>query len=243
MARALLFRAATVETEPEARSKLLAAGFARARQDGVFPTFARAAFPLVSKLELQPSLAWFAGDAARALLAASETVMAGRWYRLATQQDRSDPEATAAALALWPIMTLSGVETTRGFDANRFDAWLESNGGTAAPEVSARANLLLTLMQATGADIPASVWRSLALGAMNEQAYVATPAANFALDDAIKGKRIGETGLLGLISIGNPGPSSAATATLGRVVGGLSGVGLDDAARALALEAALGKGL
>jgi hypothetical protein len=244
LARALLYRAATVENEPEARAKLLQAGFARARKDGLFPTFARAAFALVSKLEVEAGRAWFAADAARALMAAAEPAMAARWYRLATQQANANPEAEAVALSLWPIMALSGEEATRGFDANRFEAWLEAQGGADAPAASAQANLLLTLLQATGAgDVPAAAWRSLALGVMNEEAHVATPAAGFALDDATKEKRVGETVLLGLVALGEAGPSAAATSTLGQVVGGLSRVGLGDAARALALEAAIGKGL
>ncbi|MGD9538357.1 MAG: hypothetical protein AB7P52_15870 [Alphaproteobacteria bacterium] len=244
LARALLFRAATVETAPEARARLLQAGFAQARKDGMFPTFARAAFVLVSKLEAGPAFTWFAGDAARALLAASEPAMAANWYRLATQQATVDPEADATALSLWPIMTLAGEAPARGFDANRFEAWLEAEGGAGVPSASAKANLMLTLLQAAGsADVPPSVWRSLALGVMNEEAHVATPAASFALDDAAGSKRVGEAVLLGLVALGNAGPSAAATATLGQVVKSLTTVGLGGPARALALEAALGKGL
>ncbi len=243
LARALLYRAAQSELVPEARAKLLQAGFARARQDGLFPTFARVAFPLVSKLDTAPALAWFAGDAARALLAAAEPAAAGRWYQLATAPGASSPDGSAIAHGLWPIMTLATAQPKPAFDAARFDDWLEASGGVARPEVAARANLVLSLLQATGAKVPPAVWRSLALGAMTEQASVATPATIFALDDAIGGKRLGETVALGLVALGDAGPSGAATMTLGRVVAGLVAVGLEEPARAFALEAALGKGL
>lgn len=243
LARALLYRAAQAEQVPEARAKLLQAGFARARQDGLFPTFARVAFPLVSKLDTAPALAWFAGDAARALLAAAEPAAAGRWYQLASAQGASSPDGSAIAHGLWPIMTLATAQPKPAFDAARFDDWLEASGGVARPEVAARANLVLSLLQVTGAKVPPAVWRSLALGAMTEQASVATPATIFALDDAIGGKRLGETVALGLVALGDAGPSGAATMTLGRVVAGLVAVGLEEPARAFALEAALGKGL
>ena len=243
LARALLYRAAQAELVPEARAKLLQAVFARARQDGLFPTLARVSFPLVSKLDATPALIWFAGDAARALLAAAEPAAAGRWYQVAAGLGASNPDGLATANGLWPIMTLATATPMPVFDAARFEDWLEANGGTARPETGARANLVLSLLQATGAKVPPAVWRSLALGAMTEQASVATPATLFALDDATAGKRLGETAALSLVALGDAGPSGAATTTLGRVVAGLVAVGLDEPARALALEAALGKGL
>ncbi len=243
LARALLYRAAEAELAPEARAKLLQAGFARARQDGLFPTYARAAFGLVSKFDATADLFWFAGDAARALLAAAEPAAAGRWYQLASALGAANPEALAIADGLWPIMTLANAAPKQAFDAARFEAWLEANSGSATPEIGRRANLALSLMQASGAKVPPALWRSLALGAMNEAASVATPAVVFALDDAIGAKRLGETALLGLAALGEAGPSGAATATLGRVVAGLVALGLDQPARALALEAALGKSL
>lgn len=243
LARALLYRAAQAEASPEARAKLLQAAFARARRDGLFPTVARSAFALLSKLEPAPGLAWFAGDAGRALLAAAEPAAAGRWYQLAASRGAGNPEARTIAEALWPIMTLAGAGPKPAFDVARFEDWLEASGGAAAPEASARANLVLSLLQATGAKVPPALWRTLAPGAMTEQASVATPAAMFALDDAIGAKRLGETAALGLVALGAAGPSGAATSTLGRVVAGLVAVGLEQPARALALEAALGKGL
>lgn len=242
LVHALFYRAAQAELVPEARAKLLQAAFARARQDGMFPTVARATFALLSKLEPAPGLAWFAGDAARALLAAAEPAAAVRWQQLAAVQGATNPEVKAVADSLWPIMALASATTTQAFDSARFDAWLEANAAVTADH-SARANLVLSLLQAIGADVPRAIWRTLALSATNETVTVATPSAIMALDDAIAAKRLGETIVLGLVALGDSGPAGAATTTLAQVVRGLVAVGLDQHGRALALEAALGKGL
>ncbi len=242
LARALLYRAAQAETVPEARAKLLQAAYASAREDGIFPTVARATFALVSKIEPAPALVWFAGDAARALLAAAEPQAAGRWRQLVAVQGAADPEAQKIADSLWPIMMVAGATTAQGFDNARFDAWLEANAAVTADH-SARANLVLSLLQAIGIKVPEDAWRALALNARQETAPLPAQAIMKALDDAIGAKRLGETVLLGLVALGEAGPAGAATMTLARVVEGLKAVGLDQPARALALEAALGKGL
>jgi hypothetical protein len=243
LARALLFRAAEAETAPDAKAKLLQAGLARARQDRLFPTFARAAFRLISKLPIAPEFTWFAGDAARALIAAAEPQAALRWYQLVAERGKSDPAASDIAVSLWPVMAVSGATGKPTFDAGLFEAWLKANGGIDTPEASQRASLALALLHATGTKAPPAVWRALALGAPSEAANVPTPAVSYALDDAVSGKRLGETVCLSLIALGDGGPTYAAASTLGRVVSSLSVLGLDQPARAIALEAALGRGL
>jgi hypothetical protein len=242
-ARALFYQAAAAAAEPEAKARLLAAGFMRARQDGVFPVYARAAFPLYAKLPIEGPLAWFAGDAARALVAASEPGLGARWHQLAAAVGRSDAKLRESAFLLWPVMTLAATDAPKPFEPALFEAWLEANGGLATPEAAARANLALALMQGVGIAVPDKAWQLLALDGQAEKVATPSPALMRALDEARDGGRVGETALLALMALGEAGPARAANLTLARVVASLHAVGLAQPARAIALEAALGKGL
>lgn len=243
MARALLYRAALGEPSPEGQAKLLQAGFARARQDKVFAMYARVVFPLVAKLQQSDSLAFFAGDAARALLASSEPALAKRWHALAAGQGRADAAALDLAVSLWPVMALADQTSGEPFKPELFDAWLKVNGGLATPEAAQRASLALTLMEALGLQVSEEAVREIALRGANEVASVPPPALIDALDAAATANHAGEAGLLALIALGNDGPARASTLTLAHVVRALNDGGLALPARAIALEAALGKGL
>ena len=243
MARALIYRAILAEPTPDGQAKLMQAGFARARQDKAFPMFARVVFPLLAKIEQTPALAFFAGDAARALLAGGEPAMAKRWHTLAAEQGRSDPALFDIAVSLWPVMALAEQTTGEPFKPDLFDAWLKVNGGTATPEAAQRASLTVTLMKALGLQVPDQVVLDITLGGGNETASVPPPALVDALGKAAAEQRSGETGLLSLAALGNDGPTRASTLTLALTVQSLNNAGLALPARTLALEAALGKGL
>ncbi|MBT5413212.1 MAG: hypothetical protein HOK81_01290, partial [Rhodospirillaceae bacterium] len=53
----------------------------------------------------------------------------------------------------------------------------------------------------------------------------------------------GETILYALLALGSAGPAGADTAVLGRIVPALKRIGLEREARAVAVEAAVGRGL
>jgi len=105
-----------------------------------------------------------------------------------------------------------------------------------------RSALLFILLDALGYDLPDQAWDGLLQGSLTITAYVPSPALVRSLESASLNKRLGETVLLGLLALGDVGPSSAAPSTLRTVIRALNGVGLAAEARALALEAALGRG-
>ena len=75
------------------------------------------------------------------------------------------------------------------------------------------------------------------------EGYMPSPAVQRGLDEASRSGRKGETVLLALLSLGDVGTVGADPATLFDVISALRRVGLADEARAIALEAALGRGL
>ena len=65
----------------------------------------------------------------------------------------------------------------------------------------------------------------------------------YALEDASEARRLGETVALALIVLGEAGPAESHDLALGAVLSGLTRVGLEREARALAIEAALANGI
>jgi hypothetical protein len=81
-----------------------------------------------------------------------------------------------------------------------------------------------------------------------ESTNLSTKKQNYVLADnssvsPMKSKRVGETVLLSLLAIGNAGPAKIEVGVLSTVLKALLAIGLDQDARALALEAALVNGL
>jgi hypothetical protein len=81
-----------------------------------------------------------------------------------------------------------------------------------------------------------------------ESTNLSTKKQNYVLTDnssvsPMKSKRVGETVLLSLLAIGNAGPAKIEVGVLSTVLKALLAIGLDQDARALALEAALVNGL
>ena len=151
--------------------------------------------------------------------------------------------AAKAVLDLWPLMQLADSNGELGWNPKAIDAWFPLQqkllGEAVATERSA---LLFILLDALGYDLPDQAWDGLLQGSLTITAYVPSPALVRSLESASLNKRLGETVLLGLLALGDVGPSSAAPSTLRTVIRALNGVGLAAEARALALEAALGRG-
>ena len=79
-------------------------------------------------------------------------------------------------------------------------------------------------------------------GPLTETTYMPSPALWLGLENAAAAGRVGETVLLALLALGDLGPGGADPLALRAVIAALSKVGLDEHARAIALEAALVRG-
>lgn len=245
--RALLFQAALLERQAQAKAQALAAllhhgaaaggaGFLAAAAAAADEIASLAAAPEAapeSSPELSPELSWFAGDALLALLAAGQAEAARPWWPL--QQRRQAGEATAT---LWPLCRLAWGDAP-GDDGEAMRRWWAS--GQRSPRQTA---LYLALLAAfdDGAGVPL-ITDLLALpDAFDMAAPAADGAVLLALELAARAGRRGETVLLALLALGDGGPGRAAPATLRAVATALAAAGLEREARAIATEAAFAAG-
>ncbi len=242
--RALLFQSALLQTVPTARAEVITRAVELARLDGGekgpdLSVVGRAYAGMLNEMDVSGEMVWFAGTAARALLAAGDTAKAKAWLDLVHSMSRSSLEAGVIADNLWPLERL--LSPSEGdMPAGAIRTWAAS-----VPEVvrDAQRQTLYTLFVAVGESVnPGAFAQGLTDGAETESSNV-RPAVWNGLTAAARAKRVGETAALSLIALGGDGPAKAAPATLQKVIESLMAVGRDADARALAVESALIHGL
>ncbi len=243
-ANALLFQVSQIQTVPAARAEALSAAWLVGRQSGGFMTSARISQSALRSFDPEPELAWFAGDAGLALLAAGETEMARRWFDMARDMaSEQQPGAARAVLDLWPLMQIAVLNEPIPFLPEIVASWW--SGQQYLPETRRleKASLIYTLFEAFDFPVPAEDWIALLDGPLSTGANIPSAAALRGLRTAARGARIGETVLYTLLILGHAGPAGVSAQTLDEVVRALRAVGLDGDARAIAVEAVLARTL
>ena len=241
---ALLYQAATVWQDPGLRAAAVQRTLQRARDGGMgFGTPARVNLPILREIEPTADLLWFAQDAARALLASGDVAGAWRWLDLCVAEAPGNDESAQTAARLWPLLQLADAQAAASRDPDRARSWwLSLPAPKTAGEFASRA-LLYTLFDALGDSPPQAAWDPLLEAPLTVASYRPSAAVLHALRDAAANGRRGETVLLALVSLGEPGIGGADTAVLHEALLSLRRVGLDAEARAIALEAAVARGL
>lgn len=241
---ALLYQVASIETEAQARARVVITALSRARFAGGFNTTARVMRDICSAIDPAPNLAWAASEIGRALLAAGDVPSARRWFDMMSQTASDEvPDAAIAILDLWPLIQLMDTNGSLGWNSDALQSWWEGERGRSGDSAYERAAIVLTLMDAIGYDVPESLWQELMGSSLTVTAYLPSVQLWRALETASEKHRVGETVLLSLLSLGEVGPAGANPTTLHAVISALKEVGLDSDARKLALESALAKGL
>jgi hypothetical protein len=252
-ARALLYQSLAIQSAPAAKAELLTAALATAARDGVYPLSAAVFSDQLAQIDAGSGLAFFAETAARALYAAGAFPRAERWRALiearavneAASGDAAGEAMQTAAARLWPLARLAGSIGPQEGEAERlaaFEAALTARAPDHAGDLMLRLYLpLIVLAPETGAVREALATRAFA-GDLVE-AGVANPAAGVLMRLAAEEGRIAETALFALYRLGALPASEMEPATLAGIAGALSQAGMDDAARRLALEAAVAAGL
>lgn len=242
--RALLFQSALAQTVPTARAEVISRAVELARLDGGekgpdLVVVGRTYGPMLSEMEVSGEMVWFAGTAARALMAAGEAEKAKAWLDLVHSMARNSLEAGTVADNLWPLERLLAPNGEMPPGAVR--SWAAT-----VPEVVRDANrqTLYTLFTAVGESVsPGAFSQGLADGAADQDAPNVRPAVWNGLTLAARGKRVGEVAALSVIALGEDGPAKASPPTLQKVIDSLMAAGRDADARALAVEVALIRGL
>ncbi len=246
--RAAIYRAVKTQAAGAGRAETLQRAWRLARERGGYATSVRVNLPALLELQPDESLMFFAVDAARALLLAGKRDEARGWYDLVRTHAASGNELAANAEALlWPVFWFTDAEarkTAPAEVAKRIDAWRAAQTRVDAAGVERRSALLSTLLVSTGAQPqPALVEPLLSGKAERENAAMPNMGLWIGLGAALEAGHVGEAALFALASLGADGAAGAAPHTVALVLDALRAAGLDDDARALALETAIAAGL
>ena len=238
--RALLYRTAVEQRVAAARAETLSQALRLAQKADRYPTIARVFAPLVAALQPAPDLAWFAPEAARALLVAGTAENAGAWLALTRSGALLDAEKQKRFYSLLPLARLVGVAEAKTWDPD-LNAWFKAVPDKA--KGNEQAVLLYMLLEALGDGVSDSAWADLLQPAERAPVDMPPAAVWYRLEQASADGRMGETVALALIVLGNDGTQQASPIVLRSAIKALLHVGEEKAARALAVEAAVAAGL
>jgi hypothetical protein len=234
--QALLYQLSQMKTVARARARALELGLVLGRAQHRYATAARVSLPAM--LNLPPSLgrSALAPELVRALLTAGATTEAVAWFKVLAETD------TVAADALRPLIHIAAKDVI-AWEPAMIGRWWRAWVPATEPGRQALGGVLLTVLEALGDEVPAADWDALlTVGGVEIEAMPAA-AVWRGLAQASADERTGATVALALIALGEEGPAGVHSAALGAVITALRRIGLESEARALALEAALAKGL
>lgn len=240
--RAHLFRLASEESVPLARTEAIAAALRIAQDSGDYAATARLYAGLIAGMQPTGEMIWFAEPAAHALYAAGKTEEARPWLLAIRDRGRFDEMAATAWLRLWPLARLAGDDTATVWENTALEASLNALIAARPNEGPARATLLTALLDASGEPVPSTLWRGWLDGPYSQATALPSPTLWFALDSAGQEGRTGETLALALVAAGSESLEQVDTVPLRRIVQALRQAGQPEAARQLALEAAIAHG-
>jgi len=241
--RALLYRAARRQTVPTAKAAVVQKAFALAQPGGQLLLQVGLYGDILKSIPVSADLAWFAGEAAKGLLAHGDREAAQPWLTLLRQRQFRDQDARMARERLWALALLAGDTRYSDDDTAAMDAYYETLQEQEPEVAGERAGYALVLLQAIGLPIPEGYWQRVLDVPKPVSALVPPPAFVPALENAVRAGRLGEVVLLAILMLGPDGTQGAPSATLRDVIAALRSVGLEKEGRALALEAALTNGL
>jgi hypothetical protein len=243
LGRALLYRTSLVQSVPAARAEAAQRALALARDGGRYASTVRVFLPVLREIAPSQELAWFAPEAARAFLVAGRLEQAGAWLALVRAQAAGDPSAEADWLQLLALARLTGAATDDDWEDGALERWWRGRADADAETATADAELVFSLFDGLGEPLAPGLWAALLADVHRSPVVMPPPAVWVGLEAAADAGRTAETVALALVGLGAGGPAQAAPVVLRRVLRALRAVGLEGAARALAVEAATAAGL
>ena len=191
-----------------------------------------------------PDLMWFASDAGLALLHAGSTAGARAWFDLARLVvSDAEPNAALAVLKLWAPLMMGVSHNPLPMAPAALADWWTGVVSLDPAQAQSIGGAVLTTFEAVGIDTTADVWDSFTGFAAPVLVERPSVGALRGLATAASAGRIGETVLLSLVILGEAHPAEVDADTVSRVIAALMAVGLAEEARALALEAIVGRSL
>lgn len=243
--RAMLYRQARDQSQPQLRAEALAALWSQAKTENHLVPVMLVAASLIGDLAPSPETLWFAPAATRALYLAGRMEAARTWYaQTRDAAERFGDVWREALIELWPLAYLADGDGGVAFDQGLLDAWTERQRRAAA---NARVERITALIQALNtaaspiAGAPSRAPLSLTANAAPGATDAAAPAV-VRLEQAAAAGHKAETIALSLALIGDRDLSWVTPAELSSVVRALIKVGLPYEARRFAIDAALAAG-
>ena len=241
--RALLMRAAGRQSVPAARAEVLQAAFRIARAKGGLRSLAVASRPMIKAMTLTPELAWFAGTAARTLIAVGEFDDARKWIELDLRHTREKAGENSPPGVLWPLAILIGAEGSGEVSDAALQAWWQSQNLENAPATIGAARVLFGLLDAFEIPVPASLLAPILGAPPVQDSRSPDTGLRIALRRAVAAGHKGEIVALSLLALGDAGPTPDNLQAVNLSVRALSKIGLTMEAQRIALEAAVAAGL
>jgi hypothetical protein len=241
--RALIIRAANRQNVPAARAEVLQAGLKLAHARGGFRILAVASQPMLMAMTPTSSLAWFAGTAARTLIAVGEFTRAREWIELDLRYANENSGQSGPPHAIWPLAILIGAEGSGEVNTASLQSWWRRQNPDDPSAKLGLARLYFSLLDAFDVAVPSSLWAPI-LGAPQIQG-MRSPGTGIqsALRRAVAVGHKGEVVSLSLIALSDVGPAPENLHAVNLSIRALRKVGLAMEAQRIALEAAVAAGL
>jgi hypothetical protein len=241
LARALLFQAVRKQTAPDQRAILLDALWAPDPTGPGFAPLARAVGVSLLTLTPTPTTVWMAPGAVRALLASGRAQAAVAWYLGLAEAAVDDPAARAQQNETLPLLAAANIGMGRNWNSAMAVQWWrnlpESHDEATRMALATR---IFMVLDGLGRSIGHEAWALFLDGPSHTVAEIPNVGIRYALRDAARARRRGETVLLTVLALGETGPADADALTLATTIRALRAVGLGADAEALALEALIG---
>ena len=241
MARALLLKAAALNTSFIERARFLRLLLDSADSDEIFQVYASVIMPILLTIKPRHDLIWFASSATRASIAGGNYILASEWLAVLAKTLDLDYEASGSLLRLLPLIAIAGQPLPKPFSEEQAtDVWSGLSDNFSREDKEKRASRLLVLLSAMGIEPRAGAWKNV-ISSKNifETENIPATALRYQLLDAAKNNRIAEVVSISLIMLGSEGPSKSGLVSLNAVIRALREIGLEADARAIAIEAAI----
>jgi hypothetical protein len=241
MARALLLKAAALNTSFIERARFLRLLLDSADSDEIFQVYASVIMPILLTIKPRQDLIWFASSATRASIAGGNYILASEWLAVLGKTLDLDYEASGSLLRLLPLIAIAGQPLPKPFSEEQAtDVWSGLSDNFSREDKEKRASRLLVLLSAMGIEPRAGAWKNV-ISSKNifEMENIPVTALRYQLLDAAKNNRIAEVVSISLIMLGAEGPSKSGLVALNAVIRALREIGLEADARAIAIEAAI----
>jgi len=240
---AVMIHAALAASDMTARADMLRAAWQRAVRMG---TVAAMAGPLSQTLETMPptpELVPFAHDAVRISVAAGNIVQARTWLDLVqVRAAHGDRVAQQALVKLWPLALVGGLDRQLPFNGGALELWMASHAGMDPDAALRQRGLYYALLGIDGYDVGVDEWNRLVMAAPARTGVLPPYGVWRQFLLAAEAGRYGESLALGLVMLGEGGAAGADPAVLASVVSVYKAMGLETAARDLAVEAMIENG-